>query len=454
MDKLNPESNRFYLSRKLIGVVAIFLIAASGLVVLTNFSINMIAATGDYMTLLSKWNQHHQQSLVLLERYTRSGEQTNYQEYVEVTDQMDNRADIINELFETDPDVKVIFNSLTSDNIYPNEISSLVFAFEQFGESNRVQNIYQHWRQLNKFNASQQNIAQSINREWKNEQLDQEQLKEYLRDLNELNRTWNAHNQQLITEVGNASAAIKRSGLWISVILGILLVLIGVVVTVRANKSIGRWEQTLNEKQILLSEIHHRVKNNMAVISGLLELESMQNKNPEQALQDSRDRIQSMAMIHEMLYQSESFSEIHLNQYLQKLTNYIAETYLNKQKKINLRTNFENVLLNINQAVPVGLIMNEMLANAISHGFHPNEEGNIEIHLSEEKGHVSLLIKDNGKGFPGDINHGSAESTGLLIVRTLVEQLDAEVMFANNNGASFMLQFQKSDASGAASSTL
>lgn len=239
-----------------------------------------------------------------------------------------------------------------------------------------------------------------------------------------------------------------------SVILGILLVLIGVVVTVRANKSIGRWEQILNEKEVLLSEIHHRVKNNLAVISGLLELESMQSQNPKQALQDSCDRIQSMAMIHEVLYQSESFSEIHLNQYLQKLTNYIAETYINKQKEINLRTNFEDVLLNINQAVPVGLIVNEILANAISHGFNPHEEGEIVLLLSEVEERVSLSIKDNGGGLPADIDYESAESTGLMIVKALVHQLDAEATFNNDNGVSFKLQFQKSNASGAANSNL
>lgn len=454
MDKLNPGNNRFYLSRKLIGVVTIFLIAASGLVVLTNFSINMIAATGDYMKLLSKWNQHHQQSVVLLERYARSGEQTNYQEYLESTGQVENHSRIINELFKTDSDVEAIFYLLSADNINPNEISSLVFSFDQFGNSERIQSIYSLWEKLNNINVSKQKIAQNVNQEWDSDQPDRIELDQYLSNLNELNRTWNTHNQQLMNEVGKTSVTIKRAGLWISVILGILLVLIGVAVTVRANKSIGRWEQTLNEKEVLLSEIHHRVKNNMAVISGLLELESMQSQNPEQALKDSRDRIQSMAMIHEVLYQSESFSEIHLNQYLKKLTNYIAETYINKQKEIDLQTNFDDVLLNINQAVPVGLIVNEMLANAISHGINSDEEGKITLFLSEVEGRVSLLIKDNGGGFPADTNFESAESTGLMIVKTLVQQLDAEVTFNNDHGVSFKLQFQKSDTSGAVSSNI
>lgn len=120
MEELNPDNSRFYLSRKLIGVVSVFIIAASGLVVLTNFSINMIAATGDYMRLLSTWSEQHHQSVVSLERYIRSGE-------------------------KADPNMEVIFHSFSTENIYLNEISSLVFAFQQFRNSDKVQSLYRQW---------------------------------------------------------------------------------------------------------------------------------------------------------------------------------------------------------------------------------------------------------------------------------------------------------------------
>lgn len=454
MEKLNPGNSRFYLSRKLIGVVSVFIIAASGLVVLTNFSINMIAATGDYMRLLSTWSEQYHQSVVSLERYARSGKQADYKRYVKLKENMKEQSCVIDELFDAEPETEIIFALLSSKDVYPNEISSLVFAFHQFRNSDRVQNLYRQWQQLNQNLTEKRKVAQQIHRGWKAGQPDQEQLSQYLTDLNKLNRNWNGHSQKLMAEVGGAAVVIKRAGLWISVILGILLVLIGVVVTVRANKSIGRWEQTLTEKEVLLSEIHHRVKNNMAVISSLLELESMQSRDPEQALQDSRDRIQSMAMIHEILYQSDSFSEINLNQYLQKLADYIAETYVYEQKDITLQTHFDDVVLNINQAIPVGLIVNEMLTNAITHGFKGSRGGEIELVLSEIDGQVSLLINDNGGGFPEDFNYESAESAGLMIVKTLVEQLGAEVTFENGNGLAFNLQFSKSDVSGSSNAKL
>jgi two-component sensor histidine kinase len=255
-------------------------------------------------------------------------------------------------------------------------------------------------------------------------------------------------------EVGRTSAVIKRAGLWVSVILGILLVLIGVVVTVRANKSIGRWEQTLTEKEVLLSEIHHRVKNNMAVVSGLLELESMQNQDPKQALQDSRNRIQSMAMIHETLYQSESFSDINLSQYLQKLTKYIGETYIHDKKNINTQMHLDDVRLNINQAVPVGLIVNELLVNAITHKSNGIGSGQIILFLSELDGKVSLSIKNEGEVLSSDFSYKSADSSGLMIVKTLVRQLDADITFKEGNNTTFNLQFQKSDAAGSSNASL
>lgn len=454
MDKQQLQENNFHLSRKLIGTVIAFIIAASGLVVLTNFSINMIAATGDYMRLLSTWSEYQHQSVVLLERYARNGKQVDFEDYLKLKDHMGEQARVINELFDKEPDAGIIFDSFSSAEVYPNEISSLVFAFQQFGSTERVENLRQLWRQLNQNKTEKQKVAQRIQRSWNSGQPDQERLNQYLADLNELSQDWHIYNQQLVDEVGSTSAVIKRAGLWISVILGILLVLIGVVVTVRANKSIGRWEQTLTEKEVLLSEIHHRVKNNMAVISSLLELESMQNPDPEQALQDSQNRIQSMAMIHETLYQSESFSDISLSQYLQKLVNYIGETYIHNKKNINIQTHLDNVLLNINQAVPVGLIVNELMANAITHGFDATTDGEVILILSELDGRVSLSIKDNGKGLPGDFNYESADSSGLTIVKTLVRQLDADVTFKNGEGMAFNLQFQKSDAAGSSNANL
>lgn len=198
MNKTDPANNRFYLSRKLIGVVTVFIIAASGLVVLTNFSVNTIAATGDYMRLLSTWSQYQHQSMIQLERYAQGGDHVNYREYVKSTTRMNEQAQVIDELFEADPNVKVIFDAFSSKNIYPNEISSLILTFQQFRRSDRMQNIYRKWQQLKQIEYKKQEIAQNLYQVWNADQPDESQSSHNLAVLNELNQDWNIRNQQLM----------------------------------------------------------------------------------------------------------------------------------------------------------------------------------------------------------------------------------------------------------------
>lgn len=190
----------------------------------------------------------------------------------------------------------------------------------------------------------------------------------------------------------------------------------------------------------------------MAVISGMLELESMNGGNTDRALQESRDRIKSMALIHEKLYQSNSFSEIDLADYLNELTEYICSTYIANQKEITIETNFEHVQLNINQAVPVGLIINEIMANAIEHGFNQKKSGTIKVAVHEIESKVQILINDDGDGLPGHVDFNSSESTGSAIVEALVQQINGDLTVVNDNGLQVKIVFQKSDASGSRNS--
>lgn len=418
------------------------------LVVLTNFSINMIAASRDYTALLSKWSQLHYHTGIAIEQYANRGNTTAYQDYLQQKNEMDQLQKPIDELFREEVEASLIFESLRSDEVLPNEISTLVLAFSLFRDLEIVRELHREWQRLKDIQTEQAQLVDRLHREWEADGSERELINEFLSDFHKLNHQWDSRNEVLMDKVEAASLYIKRIGLWISVILGILLVLIGVVVSVRASKSVGRWEQSLHEKEILLSEIHHRVKNNLAVISGLLEMESMQTPDPERALKESRDRIHSMAMIHEILYQSDSFSEIRLDQYIKDLAEYICETYVAGDKEIDLHTQLQEVTLNINQAVPTGLILNELLANAIEHGFNGETKGSITIHLKESEGKVHLLLKDNGKALPFEFDLESADSTGFTIVKALVKQLDGQLQITNTEIPTIELQFSKSDASG------
>jgi len=454
MKKFRPQNNRFYLSRKLVAVVTIFIFMASLLVVLTNFSINLIAASRDYTALISSWSEYYYKENLAIEKFGRTGDPAAFETYTLLKKDKTQLHEPINELFKPETDAKIIFSTLRSDEVYPNEISVLIAAFNWFYELDSIPNLKKNWERLNDIDDRQHQIVVKLYWEWESQKPHKKQINTYLTNINQLRKQWNRENKELMQQVGIASLEVKRFGLWISVILGILLVLIGIVVSVRANKSIGRWEHSLYEKEILLAEIHHRVKNNLAVISGLLELENLQNKNPEEALTESRNRIQSMAMIHEILYQSDSFSQIRLDTYVEELADYICKTYITKEQQVQLKTDLQKVTLNINQAVPVGLILNELLANAIEHGLDKSDKGILSIELNEKDGIIQLKIQDNGKGLPDNFDHKNTKSTGFTIINALIQQLEATLSVKTNSGATIVINFERSNSSGSSSALL
>lgn len=212
--------------------------------------------------------------------------------------------------------------------------------------------------------------------------------------------------------------------------------------------------KSLKEKETLLAEIHHRVKNNLAIVSGMMQLQSYQDDDVElQAkLMDSVSRIQTMAAIHEHLYQANSFSHINFEENLQSLINNIIVTF---QSDLHLDLDFKcsPVTLNINQAVPCSLIVNEVVTNILKHAFKGRNSGIIVVKLDVDKDQMHLLIKDNGVGLPKDFSPDSESSLGLLLIKILTEQLGGESNYTScSEGTTFELNFEvKPDLIGAAS---
>jgi PAS domain S-box-containing protein len=181
---------------------------------------------------------------------------------------------------------------------------------------------------------------------------------------------------------------------------------------------------SLREKEVMLAEIHHRVKNNLAVISGLIQLQSFNTENieVEKALTDSQLRIQSIALVHEMLYESDSLASIKYNKYINDLLQAIQSMHMNDGKNINLSAEVAPLSLNINQAIPFSLLLNEIIVNAYKYGFKNGEEGNIHVMVSQKNSFINLQISDLEKGFIIDEfekNHALAMS----LIETLVKQL-------------------------------
>lgn len=208
------------------------------------------------------------------------------------------------------------------------------------------------------------------------------------------------------------------------------------------EKEIGR---SLKEKETLLAEVHHRVKNNLAIISGLLQMQvfNTEDKQVLAKLQESQARIQSIAMVHEKLYSSESFSEVAFDTYINDLLGMIEGSMSDFEKDISVEKDMDKVFLTVGQAIPCGLMLNELITNCYKHAFDGRTEGKIRISLEHKDDQVILSVEDNGKGLPRDFNIESESSLGMTIVNTLKNQLSGRLKVqSNDQGTAFTLTFE------------
>ncbi|MBC7364119.1 MAG: PAS domain S-box protein [Candidatus Aminicenantes bacterium] len=204
-------------------------------------------------------------------------------------------------------------------------------------------------------------------------------------------------------------------------------------------------KQSLREKEILIREIHHRVKNNMQVISSILNLQSALLEDPRAraALKECQYRIKSMAMVHERLYRSKDLSQVDFSEYLNTLARNIFLDQQVKPDQVQLHLDIDQINLDINKAVPLGLIINELITNAFKHAFLGGRKGNLWVRLKRtDEGKVEVTVKDDGVGFPKGINWRKAESLGLVIINTLVEQIDGKIELIPDGGTEFKITFE------------
>ncbi|MEX0845759.1 MAG: PAS domain S-box protein [Balneolaceae bacterium] len=205
--------------------------------------------------------------------------------------------------------------------------------------------------------------------------------------------------------------------------------------------------KSLREKEILLAEVHHRVKNNLAVITGLLELQSYsaENESAKRILKASQMRVNSIAMVHEKLYQSEDFSEVDIQQYFEELTDVIHRTMRSTDISVKIDLDIKAVKLPITQAIPCGLILNEILTNSFKHAFDGRKNGNISVCLNQPNDNLILKIKDNGIGLPEIQDSNINTSMGMTLIKTLAKQLSATFSYRNEEGTLFEFEFEKKD---------
>lgn len=203
-------------------------------------------------------------------------------------------------------------------------------------------------------------------------------------------------------------------------------------------------EESLEENRTLLGEIHHRVKNNLAVVVGMLQLQWLQEDDPEviKTLQKSANRMKAVAGIHQRLYETGNFANVSLGENIEQLATDLIQT-MKTNTNIDLISDLDTVHMNMRETLPCTLIANEVVTNSIKHGFEDRKEGKIAITLTKEGKQITLTIRDNGIGLPKNFD-AKNNSLGMSLIETLSSQLDADYTFSSSQeGTTFTLQFQK-----------
>jgi two-component sensor histidine kinase len=212
----------------------------------------------------------------------------------------------------------------------------------------------------------------------------------------------------------------------------------------KAQGEIRERQRLLDEKELLLKEIHHRVKNNLQVISSLLYLQSTRIRDQEalNMFVESQNRVRSMALVHERLYQTRDLARIDAADYVRTLAGQLMSSYRVRPGQVGLRVEVVDLTLDVNVAIPCGLILNELLSNALKYAFPNDRQGEIQVELrTVEAGWLRLVVRDDGVGFPPDLDFRQSRSLGLRLVNTLVEQLEGTIQLDRSGGTRFEVRF-------------
>ncbi|WP_289063139.1 histidine kinase dimerization/phosphoacceptor domain -containing protein [uncultured Zobellia sp.] len=212
-------------------------------------------------------------------------------------------------------------------------------------------------------------------------------------------------------------------------------------------KTKNELEEKIREKETLIKEVHHRVKNNLQTVSSLLSLQSRSiiDKDVKSLLKSSQNRVITMAIVHEMLYMREDLSKIEYKSYVQELAEYLVRSIKGTSSNITLNIDIPNIKLNIDTAIPLGLLINETVTNALKYGIADEDKGEIHIRLRKAENNEFILnLGDNGKGFPEDITHKNSKSLGLKLIHNLSRQLQGSIMRdLSQKGTHYTIKFKE-----------
>jgi PAS domain S-box-containing protein len=332
-----------------------------------------------------------------------------------------------NALMESEKYYKTIFENTGTATIIVEEDSTVSLVNTQF------ENLYgMKWENIDgKLKWTDMVTSEHLSKMWKYHKL---------RRLNP-NSVPRNYEFDLVDSEGN----IKNIFVTVAIIPGTSKSLVSLQDISYSKMTENKLKTSIKEKDTLLREIHHRVKNNLQIISSLLNLQSRYIKDSEalDVFTESQNRVRSMAIVHEKLYKSDNISKIDFAEYINDLASNLFYNYNIEPNKLTINTNIENIFFDVDTSIPCGLIVNELLTNCVKHAFPGDKTGHINIDVENNEGNYTLNVSDDGVGFPETIDYKNTDTLGLQLVTNLVNQLNGTIEIKNNDGTNIKIKFQE-----------
>lgn len=220
------------------------------------------------------------------------------------------------------------------------------------------------------------------------------------------------------------------------------ILLARVKVLIQTRKLSVQVNQLMNDKEMLLKEIHHRVKNNLMIIASLLSMQSrdITDEKSKSFFRESQNRAKSMALIHERLYRSTDLKNINIKDYISSLAKELFSTYVTDPDKVKLEIDVEEIKIDINFTIPLGLILNELITNSLKYAFPGDRKGKLKVKLYKENNEYILILSDDGVGFPEEFDYRENDSLGMQLINNLTDQLGGELKMEKKHGTKFLIK--------------
>ncbi|MFY0685084.1 MAG: hypothetical protein JXR20_11065 [Balneola sp.] len=456
----NNSINRLNVDKKMVSILTVFVILGIFLLISIIVSTNSISALRGFATLQTNWTTARKEVTFQLVNYLRTQDEefkTQADSSIRLIRKMES---IRTELMKEDTDRQLVRSLFIETNTIPYDIGKMINTFENFHEFPDFKESIRIWNESDKFLYDIEALLIDAATLIAENKFTPQLQSDYIARTVYLDKELTLLQFELSRSLASGTKFLNLVIILVTLSLGMILLITGATLSIRFMKSIKSWsaeiqngedllKDQLIEKTHLLSEVHDRVKNNLALVSTLVQLQqNMVEKGlSEDNYVNTVSRIKSMALVHERLYQNETFSSIRMDEYINDLIDNLHPKKQRENTNLVLEVSTTPVVLSIDKAIPTGLLLNEVLANAFKYGIG-NKNPKIKVDLLSEGEEVIISISDNGSGLPETTKLEKPATLGFRLISVLVKQLRANFSLDTDGGTAFTFRYQISDKVG------